>query len=971
MEFVYLLTQTDTLHSRLEEQVKRIRHEVREKQLSPDELHLLRLSSVATANEARVHLPSILAELDIPEPSLTLNFYEEEYLIRVSSDQQHIIGLHPIRSRILADLLTEPGTFPWQDTVRQVLPFIPEEDWEVFILYAFRDRSGKYQNTLEIIQHLKPTTWIGRTGVLRSLLWAGVREYVEANQGAIEASRELFGAGWHFLLDLNFAGEDETPTIEGWWRDLGDLIPEDRQLKIEEIRASQTPKATVFRYASEWLDSLNTKPVAPVSSHDWMAIPETLYWAYRFDQANKVSDWIADNELTTVLQYLPLNGIAEFSLALYLCDQERHAQWIEDNRNQLHDRLAGEYKIISLVENGQILETHFLTYPKENSDDDEQNRTLHDQTMIRVEMIRQLFPQYEKYAAQGYGHRIPGIVLHDDTEKTGIPKVNLPPKWPVRINGIATGLVRIKYRTEDWEDYLGQVIEIRENVVRCLRELIQAIGRYFSRDKAYNILKMDVVNSGEWDVYRESLNHPPSLPKTAVDEWGFGQPEGSAENLNDSSLGVQKILPTSILERLYKPYLDAKHKYLSSLGNFMEQVIHVGVTNRYAGKFPADSPQRLTALKHLKEKTVQVNLDINSMFTLGETMEGLRLFQRWFRENFEHRVDEKNLCNLEQNEVELFNLLRQLWYFFAFHPRTSVANPKKQIPARVSRTLTNMMNSYDAVCTQMSSHKYNFVRIETTHKWDGSDSVWVQLDVDDPTDIYLNLENLILKLRETVGIIKPDDIRYSLIEENLKYTVVIPTVRGKMINQLGWRLQTVLTITDDKPVEERLWAYVQHPIPFSVLDEFGISLWEDEEIVLANQLSESVSALMLITTLIGQISEMPEPTIPGLEKLRSFMKSRSEELSKILQMFIDSGSTLLDRFNSLPEEVIQSRPYLQNAVNLLREVYSKVLPSDDFENSCALSMEEMVEYANRLGDTTLPVEKIRLYWIADILLVED
>jgi hypothetical protein len=970
MEFVYLLTQTDTLHSRLEEQVKRIRHEVREKQLSPDELHLLRLSSVATANEARVHLPGILAELDIPEPSLTLNFYEEEYLIRVSSDQQYIIGLHPIRSRILADLLTEPGIFPWHDTARQALPFIPEEDWEVFTLYAFRDHSGEYQNILKIIQRLKPTTWIGRTGVLRSLLWAGMREYVEANQGAIKASRELFGAGWHFLLDLNFAGEDESPTIEGWWRDLGDLIPKNRQLKIEEIRASQTPKATVFRYARNWLDSLIAKPVAPVSSHDWMAIPEILYWAYRFDQANKVTDWITDDELITVLQYLPLNGIAEFSLALYLCDQERHAQWIEDNRYQLHDRLAGEYEIISLVEDGQILETHFLTYPEENSDDGEQTRTLHDQTMIRVEMIRQLFPQYEEHAAQGYGHKIPGIVLHDDTEKTGIPKVNLPPKWPVRINGIATGLVRIKYRTEDWEDYLGQVIEIRENIVGCLQELIQAVGRYFSRDKAYNILQMDVVNSGEWDVYRESLNHPPSLPKTAVDEWGFGQPEGSAENLNDSSLGVQKIIPTSILERLYKPYLEAKHKYLSSLGNFMEQVLHVGVTNRYAGKFPADSPQRLAELEYLKEKNVQVNLDINSMYTLGETMEGLSLFQRSFRKNFEHRVDAKNLCNLEQNELELFNLLWQLWYFFAFHPRTSIANPKKQIPARVSRTLTNIKNSYDAVCSQMSSDKYNFVRIETTHQWDGSDSVWIQLDVDDPTDIYLSLENLILKLRETVGIIKWGDISYSLIEENLKYTVVIPTVRGRMLNQLVWPLQTVLTITDDKPVEERIWAYVQHPIPFSALAEFGISQWEDEEIVLAHQLSESVSALMLITTLIGQISEMPEPTIPGLEKLRAFMKSRSEELSKILQMFIDSGSALLDRFNSLPEEVIQSRPYLLNAVNLLSEVHSKVLPSDDFENSCALSMEEMVEYASRLGDTTLPVEEIRLYWIADILSVE-
>ena len=92
MEFVYLLTQATTLRQRLKEQVQRLRHETRDRKLSPDELHLLRLVAVATAYEARLHTRSLVKRLRLPEPSLTFELFEKEYLIRLKELNEDIIA---------------------------------------------------------------------------------------------------------------------------------------------------------------------------------------------------------------------------------------------------------------------------------------------------------------------------------------------------------------------------------------------------------------------------------------------------------------------------------------------------------------------------------------------------------------------------------------------------------------------------------------------------------------------------------------------------------------------------------------------------------------------------------------------------------------------------------------------------------------------------------------------------------------
>ena len=124
LEFVYLITQGGLLRERLKEQIERIQDQVRQDRRNRQELNLLRMVSVASTFSSSLNARRLLKELQFPSSGNPLNLLEKEYLVRTSEDGLFIEGLHPIRSRIIADLLCDPITATWGETARECLPFL-------------------------------------------------------------------------------------------------------------------------------------------------------------------------------------------------------------------------------------------------------------------------------------------------------------------------------------------------------------------------------------------------------------------------------------------------------------------------------------------------------------------------------------------------------------------------------------------------------------------------------------------------------------------------------------------------------------------------------------------------------------------------------------------------------------------------------------------------------------------------------
>jgi len=960
MEFVYLLTQTQTLRQRLQGQVQRIEEEVR-MGASADELRLLCMVSVASAYGAQLRTHDLIQTLSLPAPDRTLAQFEREYLLRRSADGHYLEGLHPIRSEILSDLLVKPDINPWLDVATQVLPLMPEEDLETFILHALVARPADYTQLLDRVVAHKPKTWSGVAGILRCLLWAGAKDYVDANRLVMEEAHEALGPAWWFAVDLNFLSPGEGPSLDEWWTTLGDMIPPERQERIRAIRRSQTPKDAVFSRATDWLQRLVDRPTVPSEPDAWGDVAEVWYWAARLAPQKQMTDWISDETLSATIEHLPLTTIADLSLALHLCDPARHSRWLDTHIALLHSRLADEYEVLALEKIGTTLKIHFVPSGKASSDSD----PLHAETIDRIGLVRRLFPGYERYGAQGYGFKPAGIELPqgDSTYKEGIPSDLLLPEWGTWLNGLASGLAHSCYRPDTWERYLDSMIKARELVVDCLSSLNRGLMRYYQRDKPINVLER--IDFQEWLHGSDVLGGMPDLPKSAVDRWGFASESSSASVLQE--LAQRGHVPNALALQKYRAYLEARREYFSSLQGFFNQAPAVWVTNFYAGKLRPGDPRRKGILNTLEEKQVTANPHL-SIYNLFQAKAALAAYQQQFTALFGQHLNADNICTLEQREREVLSTTWTLWYFYAHEPWKSAASRLQQVSNWMVAAQRHLDSQIQQVLVAIQTPTFEAARLDLDHPWQGHPAVWISFDLTDPTELYTKLlEEFPTALRSAIGPVGLEELTYYLIQGTCEYIVIVPLVRGRMLDALVWPFHT-LTVLQEENLQAKPWAYFPQPLPDEAGEDLAIETWDIEEIALANQFSQSVATLRQLTSQISEFQAMPDLTEPGGDRLQAYMGDElSKPLSAALQAFFDTGSELLNRFNALSEDEQQKRVKLCEAIGALIEIHDVVKPGEG-DGVFQLGLQEIVEYAQRL-ESVLPIsESIRLLWIADVLV---
>ena len=258
LEFVYLVTQGGRLRERLDAQVTHLQDLVIRGEVEDGALQLLRMVAVGSAYDARLIVKPLSDALMLRAPDRTITLLEDEYLVRLTDRDTLIGGLHPIRSQVLADLLTTYQ--PWSECAAQCLPSIDQRDIGNFLLFAFSRRQGQLAPLLESLRGYQPSSWVAIAGVLRALLWLGLREYVDENEQLIRAAAKRVGDGWSLLIDFDIVGILDPETV----RFFAERIPTD-------LHGEQTDKKCVFERARDWLAQRTQRPALPASQADWWA----------------------------------------------------------------------------------------------------------------------------------------------------------------------------------------------------------------------------------------------------------------------------------------------------------------------------------------------------------------------------------------------------------------------------------------------------------------------------------------------------------------------------------------------------------------------------------------------------------------------------------------------------------------------------------------------------------------------------
>lgn len=976
LEFIHLVTQGDSLRERLLNQIKRLQDEVRVGKILPSEIELLRLVSVASAFESRMSGMSLANHLKLPEPQRTFELFEKEYLLRLSSNGL-IQGLHPIRSIILSDILIDPELSPWSQKASICLEFIHSCDVETFLFLAFSRRRGDINLLLSSIGKYQPNQWVAIVGVLRSLIWFGIVEYIEDNQIIIQKVQEDLAHDGVLFLDWDISSVVSDDSIHPL-KILEEFIPASKMEEIKILQSHQTDKKQVFFHAINWLSSRkpNQKPVAPMTDADWSGLAETIFWIGRLQVSCPIKEWITDFELNRAVDVLPIENLADLICGLACGHKESFMVWLEANRSKLTSRFRQDTQTVVLEDDGQKLTAHFIVEyaqqkilnPEGESEIDTNEDHFYDEAIQRIRLLRGLFPDRGIYATLGYGLRLWANILPLDTSQKTIERSVLPPQWLTSVNMVFIRLAERQFRPNTWEEYAQTVFELRQAVLQSMKHLELGLKVHFREHKRRAVqLIGNLINLSEWSRCLKMLQMPPLLPNCALDEWGFI--DESALNSAEQEMWKKLSLVSKkgLFVQKYKPFLTAFREYTSTLWDFLDQSVKVMVLNQVLSKRATTEDEKAKIEEIITQMGIKPKdlsrFRLTSRLRLANMVKILPMLQEEFRPLLLQFFNSSTLDSLERQERGVLNQVWSTWYFFAVQPKRIFSDATQECPKLLKYAMQKIKNNLH----EELSNTFPNLRIDIIPKdilWEHESALWLTIDGINAVEVYNSVKSIVATTLQAMQ--KAGDIELYALNSYFSHIVIVPLVRGKSLDTQAWSFDLPYLLADGNDWLN-WWNFVPKQIPHNAVMKLGLTQWTVPRLEVGTKLLQAVGELSILAAHIRDFKRLPDLDDDGTKQCQNYIQSLSDYMSQVFQSVLDSMTEMLNIFNKLSSIEREHRPNLVAVIQQVKELSEIVLPTSDYKDRATLNLASLVEWAGRLEKGREIALIVYLLWVSDVL----
>ena len=945
LEFVFLLTQTETLQERVRNQVSRLNEEVRRGELSPEELDLLRVCSVATAYEAQVAIKDVCQLIHLNAPSATLRLFEQEYLLRLSSDGHRIVNLHPLRSEILAQELCDEVFHSWVDAAEVALKVIADECLEGFLLYAFSRHPEQAQQLVEKVLNSPPQSWVGLIGVARTFLWLGIKDYISENIHLIADAQRLFGKGWFMVLNFDLTGQID---LAGGVDDLfKDVNPELAKM-CQSLRDQQTPRDRVFLHLRRWLASCQSF-AEPMISEDWRALTELTSW-FQFlgVQNTPFIRFLANLNLRWPNTHLSLRHLCELINSLKQLSGSISKPLVEPVWEEVLERYKNELLVINLVSDEGNIKAHYVI-DEELLSSQASEHSLHDGTMERVELLALLFPEYETYGAQGYGHTTRLVPTdYDPTRKDRIEASQLRPMWLSQVNPTFLSLVEWDLRPMTWVEYAQNSLEIRTEIFSVLKGLEKALIAYFKKRRTDNLGNR--IDTQRWDNAQKMSQNYPLLPQLAVDEWGLvSETKTMAPNQNGAIGGQPTPVVASMIIESYRKLVKPVSGYFSACQNFLSQALDPILFNSLTARTTA--PEQLEALLAELEKHNVTNKHSHlSAINLADARKELASYQFAFRKTVGVINSKAKLESLELKESKLFESLCPLWYQFVYSPETTFKHPGAKCRIKFKNILSELKGVIDAAFDSMGSNAYcKFIESEMMYQ--GEKALWVGLDVSEHMELLEEPDLVRSLFGSAFSQVQFNSFEYHVLSFLFEHVIVVPHIRNYTFssNALCIPLVTLVGKEEEELFNALLYA---RELEAGTIKALGFDIITSPALKFIESMSKSIGKLYILAEHLACLSNIPEDV--GEDGLRIFKEYCSHKNLKI-QELIDGFGPIIESSNVVSYCEKKKNPDISDAVSFVCDVVQSAMPESDDENAFTLDQQGLYDWAGELAESTAKI----------------
>ncbi len=551
LEFIYLLRQGERLESRLANQLKRIQ-DLAALEQDNAQVVLLRYLAAAGAHDCRLDLWALLNRLSLSNPQRTLTHFEDEYLFRTSVDGRYLEALHPVRARLMMKLLCDPIVNPVEGMLQECFPLVIEDDWGNFILqyaYKFSWPSSMMQQLLSF----QPKEWKTCQEVLSSLIWCGVRNYVDRNTEVLHRLRIAFPDGVFLALMMHIAPNVDLSSLSA-------IFTAERRAELDEILASFTPINEFYSLATDWLtNSQFPVSIDTASAAELEGLGYILFWQHQLQAVRAISASQVEELNRIDTESVPISSLADLMLGLKF-----HSQLGKEIADVLSDGFLKEYQasndVVWLEDDQKMIKIHFLLSFRETEKDKFGENYFNGKAMHLLRLLRKAFPFREQYVSQGYGHQFASLPLPYDGSNKRLSSEALPLPWITDANGIFLNLTSWEDRIDDWESLLIELHQTRSQIAHSVESILNGLKSICKHKK----LKQP------WKIIPD---HPRptgliKLPKEAVDKWGYANDFADS---NDTKKIFHRVPILQLLFPELKSSFTAIKNFHASIRNFLDQ----------------------------------------------------------------------------------------------------------------------------------------------------------------------------------------------------------------------------------------------------------------------------------------------------------------------------------------------------------------------------------------------------------------
>lgn len=541
LEYVYFLTQGVPLKSRISGQIAR---------LDKDNAVLLQYVAVSNVLQGNISMDAIrkLCHLSPMELSRCIDQMNGEFF---DYNDDGFSDVHPIRTHIIVEEVFRNYNNGLWEIGMELFEHINENTNPLFLMTLLDE--GKYTPD-SLLRELdgKKINSMQAYIVARTLVWCGVKHYIENNKAAFDWLRQTAPLCWQYLVPVNFMEIELDESVDKMF---GIHIG----ITMDDVRKRFSSQTEVFYFLRRWLDSsIFLEKPNEWRDYYWLAKFLTicnLQLSYKPDFSEFMIEAENSNDLDEMADVLLGLKLAGYDSTTYNQLEENFVKQFRIQNNILEFGIYNnEVKCISFFD--------YFTAGEHYGNGD----MMHNINMHHIDLLRKAFTNADVYHSE---------IIKDDIFKDidlpfekHISRGNLPLDEMQEPCIMMVHLYERSYVLPSRKAYCDQLITLRKLFVDVIKEYWQAIDDIHRADKAHNV-KMDLACKNVCD---KILNTNIELPASEINRFGLGY-EKRNEQADDGQSSKDNLKELNSLYSKYSTCLSIffRQCYRPTLG-FIDEV---------------------------------------------------------------------------------------------------------------------------------------------------------------------------------------------------------------------------------------------------------------------------------------------------------------------------------------------------------------------------------------------------------------